>query len=64
MTLYSQYLYRFLEYLQKGDMGNSDKTVNFGRNRVNYETDPIICDGRSVQMANILFISLILIINE
>ncbi|KAJ7577014.1 glucose-6-phosphate isomerase [Mycena floridula] len=39
---YDQYLHKFADYFQQGDMESNGKTVTKGGQRVNYETGPII----------------------
>ncbi|KAK7469423.1 glucose-6-phosphate isomerase [Stygiomarasmius scandens] len=39
---YDQYLHKFADYFQQGDMESNGKTVTKGGHRVNYETGPII----------------------
>ena len=39
---YDQYLHRFAAYFQQGDMESNGKMVDRGRNRVSYQTGPII----------------------
>ncbi|EPQ50427.1 Glc-6-P isomerase [Gloeophyllum trabeum ATCC 11539] len=39
---YDQYLHKFADYFQQGDMESNGKTVTKGGQRVNYQTGPII----------------------
>ncbi|TFK47635.1 Glc-6-P isomerase [Heliocybe sulcata] len=39
---YDQYLHKFADYFQQGDMESNGKTVTKGGHRVNYQTGPII----------------------
>ncbi|KZT20856.1 glucose-6-phosphate isomerase [Neolentinus lepideus HHB14362 ss-1] len=39
---YDQYLHKFADYFQQGDMESNGKTVTKGGHRVNYQTGPIL----------------------
>jgi len=39
---YDQYLHKFADYFQQGDMESNGKTITKGGQRVNYQTGPII----------------------
>jgi glucose-6-phosphate isomerase len=39
---YDQYLHKFADYFQQGDMESNGKSITKGGHRVNYETGPII----------------------